>query len=70
VYILPDIELICLANSVKLGGRCVAGITRSTGDWIRPISTFSDGSLTSRNYVLNNGKPAALLDVVKIVFYA
>lgn len=58
--------MICLANSVKFGGRCVAGITRSSGAWIRPVSAFSDGSLTSKQYVLNNGKPAALLDVVKV----
>ncbi len=31
-------ELIILANSVKPGGHCVAGIDRRSGEWIRPVS--------------------------------
>lgn len=31
-------EIIILANSVKPGGHCMAGIDNQSGEWIRPIS--------------------------------
>jgi len=30
-------QLICLANSWRPGGRCIAGIDPQTGRWIRPV---------------------------------
>jgi hypothetical protein len=35
-------QLICLANSWRPGGRCLAGIDRATGAWIRPVPQSSD----------------------------
>lgn len=29
--------MVCLANSWRPGGRCVAGIDLATGEWIRPV---------------------------------
>jgi hypothetical protein len=29
--------MVCLANSWRPGGHCVAGINRDTGEWIRPV---------------------------------
>ena len=63
---MTDIDFICLANSRKLGGRCVAGIQIANNEWIRPVSNFLDGSLVSQHYTLDNGRPAALLDVIRI----
>jgi len=63
---LPEIDFICLANSRKLGGKCVAGIQILNDEWIRPVSNFPDGSLVSQHYTLDTGKPAAILDVVRI----
>lgn len=31
-----EIELLCLANSRREGGRCIAGIDLKSGKWIRP----------------------------------
>jgi hypothetical protein len=34
-------RLVCLANSRKSGGRCIAGrelLTGNLGEWIRPVS--------------------------------
>ena len=34
-------EIVCLANSRKTAGRCVAGIERVAGEWrgwVRPVS--------------------------------
>jgi hypothetical protein len=53
-------EIIILANSFKPGGRCVAGIDNSTGEWIRPISRENRAI---PNHVAGKIK---LLDVVEI----
>ena len=33
------IEIVCLANSRKISGRCIAGKIISEKRWIRPISS-------------------------------
>lgn len=38
-------KIICLANSYKHHGRCLAGINLNSGEWIRPVSTLEDGKL-------------------------
>lgn len=30
-------RIVCMANSWRPGGRCVAGIDIQTGDWVRPV---------------------------------
>lgn len=40
--------LICLANSWKHQGRCLAGIHPETGQWIRPVSDLEDGRIPQR----------------------
>jgi hypothetical protein len=63
---VPKVQFICLANSRKLQGRCVAGLRVDGTGWFRPVSTFPDGTLYYNSYVLNNGNEAALLDVVEV----
>jgi hypothetical protein len=67
---MPETKLIvCLANSWKNQGRCVAGvewINGHRGDWIRPV-TLRDGhgvSLTERR--LRDGREPAPLDIIAI----
>jgi len=60
------IRFICLANSRKLAGRCVAGLRLDCDEWIRPVSEDSEGTLLRRHYVLDDGNEAALLDVVEV----
>ncbi len=38
-------EIICLANSFKHQGRCIAGIDRKSGQWVRPVSDLDDGRI-------------------------
>ncbi len=61
------VQVICLANSLKLNERCIAGINPTTGKWIRPISSSypNDGRI-SKHIRLVNGKEPALLDVLEI----
>ena len=45
-------EIIILANSVRPGGRCIAGINPNTGTWIRPISHTNHEAIPS--YAVTN----------------
>ena len=59
------VDLIVLANSAKKNERCIAGIDRSTGDWVRPVGPRGDGEVcfSLRNV---NGKEPQVLDVVRM----
>jgi hypothetical protein len=63
---MPQFDVICLANSRKLGGRCIAGLPLDGSGWLRPIGTLPDGTLYPPNYILSDGTEAALLDVIQI----
>lgn len=54
----PTIRMLCLANLIKLEGRCIAGIDVAKRRWLRPVSSLVDGVLL----------PPALLDVLEISF--
>jgi hypothetical protein len=60
------VDLVCLANSIKLRGRCVAGIDRDTGEWIRPVATTTHGELHPEHYMLGAGGAPRVLDVIRI----
>lgn len=67
-------KIVCLANSQRDGGRCVAGreITkRGFGKWVRPISKSSLGEQLSereRRYGDGEEEEPRLLDVINIEF--
>ena len=61
--------IICLANSRKITGRCVAGKEiggGKVGQWIRPISGRPTGELSEEDRRLENGQDPKLFDVVRI----
>lgn len=60
---MPVDEILVLACSKKWGGRCVSGISKRTGGWLRPVSTHSHGELYPRHYRID-GRDIDLLDVV------
>jgi hypothetical protein len=60
-------NIVCLANSYKDGGRCVAGICVETGEWLRMRGKADDGTLTPREYALGEGAgEPRLLDVLQV----
>lgn len=63
---MPSVRLLCLADSYKHNGRCVAGIRLDTGEWLRPVSPADDGTLSSSTCTLDTGRPVQALDVVEI----
>lgn len=58
-------KMLCLANSRKPGGRCVAGLLPD-GSWIRPVTATQGGSLTPAMCTLDKGRPVQALDVVRV----
>jgi len=63
---MPTIEMIILAKSKKLGGKCIAGLRTDGGGWVRPVAPNPDGTLFPQHFTLTNGSPTEVLDVVRI----
>ena len=63
---MPEIEIICLANSRKRSGRCIAGIRTDGQGWIRPVGWTKDGGLTPNNYWLDDDSEPQVLDVIRL----
>lgn len=69
---MPYIKrLVCLANSRKQQGHCIAGkeiTANGFGNWVRPVSLDDDGKLWDAHIRYENGQVPRLLDVVRITF--
>jgi ATP-dependent DNA helicase RecQ len=62
-------RIICLANSRKHSGWCIAGkefIGRRVGGWIRPVSGETTGELAQADITLPTGSVPRLLDIIGI----
>jgi hypothetical protein len=57
---------VCLANSYKHGGRCIAGKCIDDNAWIRLLGDASDGALSPSEYALDDGTEPRLLDVIDV----
>lgn len=57
-------HIVCLANSWREGGRCVAGVTLGS-EWVRPVSA-TGGALKEADCLLDTGVSPKLLDVIEI----
>jgi Dual OB-containing domain len=63
--------LLCLANSRKTGGFCVAGKEMAgsrPGSWIRPVSARSGEEISVSEQRYHDGRRLAVLDIVQIAF--
>lgn len=59
-------EMLCLANSKKEGGMCIAGLDLESGEWVRPVSAQPHGELYSSDCAFEDGALPRLLDVVSV----
>ena len=58
--------IVCLANSYKHGGRCVAGVCVDDGRWVRLRGKASDGALMPQEYRLHDGTEARVGDLLEV----
>jgi hypothetical protein len=64
---MPLVDLICLANSNKMRGRCIAGIRTDGRGWVRPVASDTDhGQLYLRHFRLDDGTEPKTLDVIRL----
>ncbi|MGK7925738.1 MAG: hypothetical protein AB4290_10910 [Spirulina sp.] len=63
---MPTFEIICLANSLKHGGRCIAGFKTDGSGWLRPVSPHANGTLYNEHYTLEGGREPELFNILKI----
>jgi len=61
--------IVCLANSRKLTGRCVAGKEWDgcrPGRWLRPVSGRERGELTAERWYAKSWRDPRLLDLIQV----
>jgi len=63
-----EVEILCLANSIKHKQRCLAGVRLDTGGWIRPVSSWEGGALFEDQYTTKCGTIVEPLDSVRVYF--
>ena len=59
-------KIVCLANSRKMSGRCIAGKEIVSGQWIRPVSDRKDGEISEEEQMFSDGSYPQVLDIISI----
>ncbi len=65
---MPVFDILCLANSKKMRGSCIAGLRMDGGGWVRPVAPTQHGELHPGHHRLQDGSCPRLLDRIRISF--
>ena len=63
---MQRVPFLCLANSRKHGGRCLAGLRLDTGEWLRPVSDTESGALAPEHTCYPDGAQPRVLDRLEL----
>lgn len=66
---MPTKRIVCLANSRKLSGRCVAGrelVADRPEAWVRPVSAREHQEVSEHERQYQDSSDPTLLDVVDV----
>jgi hypothetical protein len=63
---MPRLEILCLANSSKRRGACIAGLRMDGGGWVRPVARTEHGELYPAHFVLADGGCPRIFDRILI----
>jgi len=61
-------RIICLANSYKYSGRCIAGLNEA-GQWVRPVSPSKKRAIDKETRIIDGSEPQ-ILDILDIPLHA
>ena len=66
------VNIVCLANSRKTAGRCIAGkeidATGKAGRWIRPVSLRPTHEISELEMLYPDGETVKLLEIIEIPY--
>jgi Dual OB-containing domain len=66
-------RLVCLANSRKLHGRCIAGrelLAGRPGEWVRPVSDREHEEVSEYERQYEDGSDPRILDIIDVPLIA